>query len=69
MKYTGPDKNIYQLTKYSPDTKTGEVINIPWVHYDAQSMLETEDGMIWLTGFNQLLLLSIRIQKVCPPTT
>ena len=55
VKYTGPAKNIYQLTKYSPDAKTEEVINIPWVHYDAQPMLETEDGMIWLTGFNQLL--------------
>jgi signal transduction histidine kinase/DNA-binding response OmpR family regulator/ligand-binding sensor domain-containing protein len=55
LKYTGPDENIYQLKKYSPDTKTGEMINIPWVHYDAQPMLETEDRMIWLTGFNQLL--------------
>ncbi len=55
MKYTGPVENIYQLKKYSPDTQTEEVINIPWVHYDAQPMLETEDGMIWLTGFNQLL--------------
>ncbi len=55
MKYTGPVENIYQLKKYSPNTKTEELINIPWVHYDAQPMLETEDGMIWLTGFNQLL--------------
>jgi signal transduction histidine kinase/CheY-like chemotaxis protein/AraC-like DNA-binding protein/ligand-binding sensor domain-containing protein len=55
MKYTGPLENIYQLKKYSPNTKTEELINIPWVHYDTQPMLETENGMIWLTGFNQLL--------------
>jgi signal transduction histidine kinase/CheY-like chemotaxis protein/AraC-like DNA-binding protein/ligand-binding sensor domain-containing protein len=54
-KYIGITENKYVLIKHSPGTGMEKYLDIPWLHYDSQPMMESADGLIWLTGFNQLL--------------
>ncbi len=52
-----PTKSIdgSEVIRYNPQTKEKQFYSVSWHHYDSQPMIESRDGSIWMSGFNDIL--------------
>ena len=47
--------NRHVLLRYNQEIRKEQEIEIPWLHFKTQPMLQSRDGNIWITGLNQIL--------------
>jgi len=55
LKHQDLNRNSHILMRLDPELQKEEEIEIPWIHFVFQPMIESKDGSIWITGLNQML--------------
>ncbi len=55
LRQPSPELDDFSIKSYDPGTGATHIYELDWHHYDTQPMIEGQDGMIWMAGYNGVL--------------